>query len=91
MIWITQWLCPNRHCAIAIAWDDEEATAKDAERQGEEVFSQRLLNQWCGVCGQSLHVEHGRTSFKTMDEAKPHLESIERANLLARSILGGKF
>jgi len=90
MIWLTQWLCPNRHCAIALAWDDQESTAEDAECQGEQAF-QRLFNRWCGICGQSLHVEHGRTHFKTMEEAKPHLESLQRANLRARIILGGKF
>ena len=91
MIWITQWLCPSRHCAIAMAWDDQETTADDAERQGEQAFRQKKLNRWCGICGGSLHVEHGSTGFKTMEEALPHLEAIERANLLARSILGGRF
>ncbi len=88
MIWITQWLCPSRHCAIAVAWDDQTTTPEEAEHQGEQVFSKGIVNRWCGICGQSLHVEHGRTSFKTMDEAKPRLESLERANLLARNILG---
>ena len=90
MIWITQWLCPSRHCAIAIAWDDQELTAEEAERQGEQAFTQGI-NRWCGICGGSLHVEHGRTRFKTIAEALPHLRRIERANLIARSIIGGKF
>jgi len=91
MIWITQWLCPSRHCAIALAWDEQETTAQDIKHQGEEVFQQGLLNRWCGICGGSLHVEHGRTSFKSLEEALPHVEAIEMANLFARSIIGGKF
>jgi len=90
MIWITQWLCPSRHCAIAVAWDDQEATAQNAEHQGEQVFSQGF-NRWCGICGGNLHVEHGSTAFKTMEEALPHIKAIEKANLQARSIVGGKF
>ncbi|KKK64841.1 hypothetical protein LCGC14_2980130 [marine sediment metagenome] len=91
MIWITQWLCPSRHCAIAVAWDDQEATAQNVEYQGEQVFRQGTLNRWCGICGGSLDVEHGRTAFKTMEEALPHIKAIEKANLQARSIVGGKF
>lgn len=91
MIWITQWLCPSRHCAIALAWDDQEETARNVEYQGEQVFRQGTLNRWCGICGGSLDVEHGRTGFKTIGETSPHLKAIERANLLARSIIGGKF
>lgn len=91
MIWVTQWLCPSRHCAVAVAWDDQKTTAEDAEGQGEQAFSQGVFKRLCGICGQSLHVEHGPTSFKTMDEALPHIKGIERANLRARSIFGGRF
>lgn len=91
MIWITQWLCPSRHCAIAVAWDDWETTAQDAECQGERVFSQGVLKRCCGICGGELHVEHGRTRFRTTEEALPHIKAVEEANLRARSIIGGKF
>lgn len=91
MIWISQWLCPSRHCAIAVAWDDQEMSAEDAERQGEPVFSSGLIHRWCGICGGELHVEHGRTAFQTMAEASPRLKALEAANLRARSSIGGKF
>ena len=91
MIWITQWLCPNRHCAIAVAWDDQKTTSEEVEYQGEQTFTQHVLNRWCGICGGSLQLEHGRTKFNTMDEALPHIKKIEKANLQARSIIGGKF
>ncbi len=87
MIWISQWLCPNRHCAIAIAWDDQETNPQEAESRGERVFQETPLKPWCGICGEGLHVEHGRTRFSTMEEALPHLRAIEKANLAARAIL----
>jgi len=87
MIWITQWLCPRRHCVIAVAWDDQELTAEEAERRGEQAFTQGI-NRWCGICGDSLHVEHGRTKFNTMEKALPYIKAIEQANLRARSIMG---
>ena len=91
MIWISQWVCPSRHCAIALAWDEESATAPEIEERGEEIFRKRLIKRLCGICGQGLHVEHGCTFFKTMDEALPHLKAIEQANLVARSVIGGRF
>ena len=91
MIWIAQWLCPSRHCAIAVAWDDQETTAKNAEQQGEGAFTQGILNRWCGICGGSLYVEHGRTAFKTMEEALPHLKAIEKTNIGTLRLIGGKF
>jgi len=87
MIWITQWLCPRRHCVIAVAWDDQEITPEEAVRRGEQAFTQDV-NRWCGICGGSLHVEHGRTRFNTMEKALPQLKAIERANDRARSIIG---
>ena len=91
MIWITQWLCSRRHCAIAVAWDDQEMSAGEAERRGEQAFAKRILSRWCGICGGSLHIEHGRTKFNTMEEVFPRIKAIEQANLRARSIIGGRF
>ncbi len=91
MIWLTQWLCPNRHAAIAVAWDDQEDTAETAERRGEELFARGILNRWCGICSGQLHVENHATAFATLEEAMPYLKAIEGANLLARTIIGGRF
>jgi len=90
MIWITQWLCPRRHCVIAVAWDDQEMTPEEAVRRGEHAFTQSV-NRWCGICGGSLHEEQWRTEFYTMEKALPHIKAIEQANLRARSIMGGRF
>lgn len=90
MIWITQWLCPQRHCSIGFAWDDTETTPEEAEKKGEEIYKSGAINRYCGICGGELHVEHGETAFKTMEEASPVLLLLQEANLRARTILQNK-
>ena len=90
MIWITQWLCPQRHASIALAWDDQETSSMEIEKRGEEIYNSGAINRWCGICCGELHSEHGRTRFQTMDEAKPFLKECERANAEARAILGNR-
>ena len=87
MIWITQWLCPNRHANIALAWDDQTTTAQQVEEEGEALYNKEVFNRWCGICHGELHVEHGRTKYKTMEEAEPALKEVEQLNLAARNIL----
>jgi len=87
MIWITQWLCPARHCSIALAWDDQETDARSIERRGEEIYKSGIANRYCGICKEKLHLEHGRTCFKTMEDATPHLLADQEGNKMARRIL----
>lgn len=91
MIWITQWLCPSRHASIALVWDDSETTAQEIEERGEDLYCRGVINRWCGICRGELHVEHGRTGFKTMEEALPRVKAIEQANTVTRALIGGKF
>ena len=91
MIWLTQWLCPARHASIALAWDDQVTTAREIEEKGEALYRKGVINRWCGICGGELHVEHGRTRFKTMEEAESEIRAVERDNLAARQIIGGKY
>lgn len=90
MIWVTQWLCPKRHCSIGFAWDDEEETPEEIEKKGELLYDTGVFNRYCGICGGDLHVEHGKTAFKTMDEASPVLELLQAGNFIARSIMQNK-
>lgn len=91
MIWITQWLCTSRHASIALVWDDSETTAEEIEAKGEDLYSRKVINRWCGICHGELHVEHGRTKFKTVAEALHPVKAIEQANTLARTLIGGKY
>jgi len=75
MIWLTQWLCPKRHCSIALTWDDGETTAQRVVAQGEAVYTSGTINRWCGLCGsRELRPEAGSTGFPTMEEALPWLK-----------------
>lgn len=88
MIWITQWLCPSRHCSIGFAWDDSTYTAEKAEAAGEEVYSRGAVNRWCALCGsKDLKPEHGQTRFQTMEEAAPHLGALQLAQWVTRARL----
>ena len=90
MIWITQWLCPERHCSIGLSWDDTQTNSQEVERKGEELFQSGAINRWCGICNGTLHVEHGQTAFQTMEEAMPSLIAHQQANENARRILQNK-
>jgi hypothetical protein len=87
MIWISQWLCPERHCSIAMAWDDTEETREAIEEKGEAVYARGSINRYCGICRGDLHVVHGRTKFNTIDEAMGPLLEMERANMTSRTRL----
>jgi hypothetical protein len=87
MICITQWLCPMRHCSIALAWDSKQTNMVEIEDRGEELYRSGKINRRCGICGEGLTVEHGRTKFKTLKEAMRPLVEIELENLKTRARL----
>lgn len=88
---VTQWLCPSRHCSIALLWDSVQTTAEQVEQQGEEVYAKGALKRWCGICGGPLTVEHRQSRFHTVEEAEPHFKVLERANLLGWLLVGDQF
>lgn len=84
MIRITQWLCPMRHCIIALAWDPKRTTEAEMVERGEGYFQSGAVLRKCGICGSDIiRHETGVTKFATMQEAHPHLKVIERANKAA--------
>lgn len=92
MIWITQLLCPQRHCIIAAAWDDQEDAAPQVEHQVRTGFFESVkkheLNPFCGICqSRSLHCESGPTKWKTMEEALPHIKREEAKQIADAAIL----
>ena len=97
-VWITQCLCPQRHCILATAGE------ADNEREAEELVAVPLrkhiggllkagtINPWCGLChakAETWHYELGRTRFGSLDEAKPALMEEEAKQMLTRSLCGG--
>lgn len=89
-IWISQWLCPQRHCSVALAWDENQITAEEVKDEGEAIYDTGVINRYCGICNGGLHVEHGKTIFKNMDEAAQLLSLLQAANLRSRDILQNK-
>lgn len=87
MIWLSQWLCPRRHCSIGLAWNDTSDTSDHVERSGEELFTSGVLTRRCGICGGKLAVTHSRSRFATMDEARPALEQLQQEQFRTRQVL----
>ncbi len=94
MIRIVQCLCPSRHAIMAYVYDDAEVTPERARYALAETLTAAIiegpLNPWCGLCNsRSFHYEDAVTPFRTMEEALPHFERLERENQHARAVLGG--
>lgn len=87
MVYLTQLLCPQRHCLMAAAWEEHRSCASEAEHQLRELFAEAVksgrLNPYCGLCrSETLHCESQRTSWSTLAEAEPQLRKQEREHLL---------
>jgi hypothetical protein len=93
MIHILQLLCPQRHCFVAVAWDDAAGTLAGASVKLANATVQVLGDRGheafvCAICGStSFHQEDGITRWETMAEAAPHLLASQAAQLLTREML----
>jgi hypothetical protein len=92
MIHIVQCLCPQRHCIMAVAYDDVTTNGADALEQLEavmkEAIERHMLNPWCGICqSRDFFYEDGVTRFTTMEEARPHLERSGADQIATRAVI----
>lgn len=96
-VWITQLLCPARHCIIA--WADEAETDQQAVEGVEmrlRAFTRTSLrsgaiNPHCAICGAdkaTWRYETRRTRFATMAEAEPVLRGEEVKQSITNAIFG---
>lgn len=96
-VWIAQCLCPQRHCIVALSHECE--TRAQAERLAdllraaiaETCGEGKDFNPWCSICGakqETWHIEIGRTPYRSMAEAMPHLRRTEQENLATNALLG---
>jgi hypothetical protein len=82
-VYIAQLKCPQKHCVLAISGEYEsfDAAAILAYRLGRmmsELVGHKMLNHECGICkATDLNVTIGRTPFRSMAEAEPHLRQCE--------------
>lgn len=89
---ITQCLCPDRHCIMAIVWKEPDFTPETAIRKLEGIVSdmiaKKTLNPWCGLCNsRTLKCEDGVTRFKTIEEAMPVIKRVELMQQVGRSFI----
>lgn len=92
-ILITQCLCPERHCILAVAFDDEVTPTSTAEKQLREMIDELVasgtLKKECAICRRErpLHLETGATKFKSLAEAEPILRQLARRQEATREFL----
>lgn len=85
---IMQFLCPKRHCIVALAFDGETMTETEAQAALKNGVKALHFNGRCGICGSGdLRFETGETKFESLAEASSHLIVEEQKNLRARSLI----
>ena len=96
-VWITQCLCPQRHCIMATMG---EAAGRAAARETIEAplieriavkLATRELNPWCGLCGArsgTWKFELARTRWRTMTEAMPEAKQLEGEQVVTAALWG---
>lgn len=90
---IMQCLCPDRHCILAVAFDEQVTSTSEAERRLwemiEDLVSSRILKRDCAICRRErpLHLETGTTKFKSLAEAEPILRQLARRQEMTREFL----
>jgi hypothetical protein len=86
MVKIVQLLCPQRHCILATAYEEERANFEDACKGLELMVSEvGPYKRQCMICGsRDLRFEEGTTKFKTLVEAAPALTQTMYENIETR-------
>jgi hypothetical protein len=93
-VYIAQILCPSRHCVVGAANVCETDEQIDTLREMLQAKFDSMcapgggFNRKCELCGSTvLHIEVGRTQFKNVDEAMPHLRESEKTQRLVAAFL----
>jgi hypothetical protein len=85
---LIQYLCPERHCIVGMAYDARERTAEDALNLLKNSLAEAGLNPWCGICGsRNLWFEDAATKFVSLEEALPRLKEEEAKQILSRALI----
>jgi hypothetical protein len=96
-VWIAQCLCPSRHAILAAS--AEANGPREAEQNAMTplkeniiaMLADRVINPWCAIChakAETWRYDLGRTRFRTMEEAAPHLRQNEREQAVTRAVFG---
>jgi hypothetical protein len=88
MVRIVQLLCSERHCLLAVAYEEGKSTFEKSRAAMEKFISSGQINCHCGICGsRDLIYEDGETKFLRLEEAGPWLASQMDANIRTRALL----
>jgi hypothetical protein len=89
MVRIVQLLCPQRHCIIGAAYEDDKTNADETVLLLRTIMNSGVINPWCGICAsRELTFEDAATNFRNMEQAKPNIEHLQAQNILAKNLLG---
>lgn len=84
-IYLTQLLCPQRHCIVAVGWDDTDYTETSIQEVLKKEMAAHGIQQQCGLCGSCvLKFETRLTPWKSIAEAQPVLKECEMEQALVR-------
>lgn len=98
-VWITQCVCPARHCIAASFGEAEDQGVAVREIKRPLISAVRValqareINPWCGLCEathETWDYELKRTRFQTMEEAKPEMERMAAEQAITRSAWASK-
>lgn len=88
MIHLIQWLCPSRHCLVAVAYDPQQQTHDQAVAQLEKLAADAGVLPLCALCGsKALFYDDQPTHFKDMQEAYPYLAAAQAANVFTHMMM----
>lgn len=89
---LTQYLCENRHCICAVAWEEGGAdTRESVEQRMQRVTRGAPINPWCGICGSTaLHFEDGITPFASLAGAMASLKACEAEQMRTMQYFAGQ-
>jgi hypothetical protein len=91
-VYVCQLLCPERHCVMGSVYEDSSDPRDDIRDISENMVRAKMTEfklKWeCGICdSKELRFEHGRTRFKTMDEAAPFMLEQQERNIESRKLI----
>lgn len=88
MIHLIQWLCPSRHCLVAVAYDPQQDTHDQAVAKLETLATNAGVLPLCALCGsKALFYDDQPTRFENMEEAFPYLAAAQAANVYTHMMM----
>jgi hypothetical protein len=82
---LTQYLCVNQHCILAVSWEALDFEQAQVEGLIMERIKELKILPWCGLCGSTnLHFKTAPLPFDSVAQAMPALKACEAAQALTR-------